>query len=101
MVGSEGTLGFIIAATFRTVPVYPHAATALLVFDEISHATDALPALIDAGARTAELMDAASLRVAQAGAKVVPAAGRTGRRAAHGAARGAAGGAAPTRSRSA
>ncbi|QQS01063.1 MAG: FAD-binding oxidoreductase [Austwickia sp.] len=72
MVGSEGTLGFIIAATFRTVPVYPHAATALLVFDAISHATDALPALIDAGARTAELMDAASLRVAQAGAKVVP-----------------------------
>lgn len=72
MVGSEGTLGFIIAATFRTVPVYPHAATALLVFDEIADATDALPALIDAGARTAELMDAASLRVAQAGTTVVP-----------------------------
>ena len=72
MVGSEGTLGFIIAATFRTVPVYPHAATALLVFDEIAHATDALPALVGAGARTAELMDAASLRVAQAGTVVVP-----------------------------
>jgi len=72
MVGSEGTLGFIIAATFRTVPIYPHAATALLVFDEIARATDALPALIDAGARTAELMDAASLRVAQAGSTVVP-----------------------------
>lgn len=72
MVGSEGTLGFILSATFRTVPVYPHVATALLVFDEIAHATDALPALIDAGARTAELMDAASLRVAQAGTVVVP-----------------------------
>lgn len=72
MVGSEGTLGFIISATFRTVPVYGHAATALLIFEEIGHATDALPALIAAGARTAELMDAASLRVAQAGTKVVP-----------------------------
>ncbi len=65
MVGSEGTLGFIMSATFDTVPVHPQAATALLVFDRIDEATAALPALIDAGAATAELMDAASLRVAQ------------------------------------
>ncbi len=67
MVGSEGTLGFVLGATYRTVPIYPHIATALLVFDSIDAATDALPALISAGSRTAELMDAASLRVAQAG----------------------------------
>ena len=67
MVGSEGTLGFILSATYRTVPVYPHVATALLVLDSIDAATDALPALIEAGSRTAELMDAASLRVSQAG----------------------------------
>ncbi len=73
MIGSEGTLGFIISATFTTVPVYPHAATALLVFDDILPATRALPALIEAGAATAELMDAASLRVAQHLPKVVPA----------------------------
>ncbi|MDO5710826.1 MAG: FAD-binding and (Fe-S)-binding domain-containing protein [Micrococcales bacterium] len=67
MVGSEGTLGFILSATYRTLPVYSHASTALLVFETIDAATDALPALIEAGSRTAELMDAASLRVSQAG----------------------------------
>ncbi len=66
MVGSEGTLGFIAAATFDTVPLLPKASTALLIFDTIAQATHALPGLVGAGARTAELMDAASLRVAQA-----------------------------------
>ena len=66
MIGSEGTLGFIASATFDTVPLLAKAATALLIFDTIARATDALPGLIGAGARTAELMDAASLRVAQA-----------------------------------
>lgn len=66
MVGSEGTLGFIASATFHTVPLLPKAATALLIFDSIGRATDALPALVGAGARTAELMDAASLKVAKA-----------------------------------
>ncbi len=66
MIGSEGTLGFIASATFETVPLLARAATALLIFDTIARATDALPGLIGAGARTAELMDAASLRVAQA-----------------------------------
>ena len=66
MVGSEGTLGFIASATFRTVPLLPAASTALLIFDGIAAATEALPGLVAAGARTAELMDAASLRVARA-----------------------------------
>ncbi len=73
MVGSEGTLGFITSATFRTVPVYPQVSTALLVFDRISSATAALPDLVAAGTRTAELMDAASLRVAQGLPQLVPA----------------------------
>lgn len=73
MVGSEGTLGFILSATFHTVPAYAHLATSLLVFDRIEGATSALPALVDAGAATVELMDAASLRVAQHLATVVPA----------------------------
>ena len=66
MVGGEGTLGFIASATFDTVPLLPKASTALLIFDTIAQATHALPDLIAAGARTAELMDAVSLRVAQA-----------------------------------
>ncbi|GHH74590.1 oxidoreductase [Streptomyces sulfonofaciens] len=65
MIGSEGTLGFVGEAVFRTVPVLPHTATGLLVLPGLAEATDALPALLAAGARTAELLDAASLRVAQ------------------------------------
>ncbi|MDO5635585.1 MAG: FAD-binding oxidoreductase, partial [Micrococcus sp.] len=63
MVGSEGTLGFIASATFRTVPVRPHVATGLLVFDTIGEATASVPGIVGAGAVTAELLDAASLRV--------------------------------------
>jgi D-lactate dehydrogenase len=73
IVGSEGTLAFVGEVTFRTVPVRPHVATALLVFDSIANATDALPALVAAGARTVELMDAASLRVIQRDPRALPA----------------------------
>ncbi|HLR96327.1 MAG TPA: FAD-binding and (Fe-S)-binding domain-containing protein, partial [Jiangellaceae bacterium] len=65
MIGSEGTLGFIAEATFRTVEVLPHVATALLVFDELNAATAAVPELVETGTVTAELLDAASLRVSQ------------------------------------
>ncbi|MEI2779615.1 MAG: FAD-binding and (Fe-S)-binding domain-containing protein [Tetrasphaera sp.] len=65
MIGSEGTLGFLVEATFNTVPLYAHAGTAFLVFDDIGRATEALPALVAAGTATAELLDASSLRVAQ------------------------------------
>ncbi|HWH97036.1 MAG TPA: FAD-binding and (Fe-S)-binding domain-containing protein [Pseudolysinimonas sp.] len=65
IVGSEGTLAFVAEATFRTVPVTPHLATGLLVFPDLASATAALPALVAAGFAAIELMDAASLRVAQ------------------------------------
>jgi D-lactate dehydrogenase len=66
MVGSEGTLGFVASAVFRTVEVLPLAATGLLIFDDLRAATDAVPDVLVAGVATAELLDAASLRVAQA-----------------------------------
>ncbi|GAB3254935.1 FAD-binding and (Fe-S)-binding domain-containing protein [Arthrobacter pigmenti] len=66
MVGSEGTLGFVAEAVFRTVEKLPHTATALLVFDNLDAATEALPALVETGAATLELMDATSLKVGQA-----------------------------------
>ena len=65
LVGSEGTLGFVARAVLRTVPVAPYAATGLLVFAGLAEAVAALPALIAAGAVAIELLDAASLRVAQ------------------------------------
>ena len=65
MIGSEGTLGFVGEATFRTVSVRGYAATALLVFETLSAATAALPELLEAGARTVELMDGASIRAVQ------------------------------------
>jgi D-lactate dehydrogenase len=65
LVGSEGTLGFLAEATFRTVPLHKHAATTLLVFDTLAAATAALVDLVATGAATVELMDAASLRAAR------------------------------------
>lgn len=65
IVGSEGTLAFVADATFRTLPTAPHQATGLLVFRSLAEATASLPALIRAGFAAIELMDAASLRVAQ------------------------------------
>jgi len=65
VVGSEGTLAFVAEATFRTVPAHPYAATGLLLFDDLAAATGSLPALVDAGFATIELLDATSLRVAQ------------------------------------
>ena len=65
LVGSEGTLAFVAEATFATVPVRPHAATALLTFADLQRATTALPDIIGSGAAAIELFDATSLRVAQ------------------------------------
>ncbi|MFP5416652.1 MAG: FAD-binding and (Fe-S)-binding domain-containing protein [Actinomycetes bacterium] len=62
MVGSEGTLGFVAEATFRTVPVLPKAATGLLLFPNLDAATRALPSLVASGAPVVELLDAAALR---------------------------------------
>jgi len=66
LIGSEGTLAFVAQATFRTVPLKPHTGTALVVFDDLYQANQALPALVASGAATLELMDATSLRVGQA-----------------------------------
>jgi D-lactate dehydrogenase len=66
IVGSEGTLGFVASATFRTIPLRTHTTSALLVFDDLYAANRALPALVATGAATLELMDATSLRVGQA-----------------------------------
>jgi D-lactate dehydrogenase len=65
IVGSEGTLGFVAEAVFRTIPRLTHVATGLLIFPDLEAANHALPALVDTGAATLELMDALSLKVGQ------------------------------------
>jgi D-lactate dehydrogenase len=65
IIGSEGTLAFVAEARFRTIEVRPSIATGLLVFETLSAAMTALPDLTRLGLATIELMDAASLRVAQ------------------------------------
>ena len=65
IIGSEGTLAFVAEARFRTIEVRPSIATGLLVFETLSDAMAALPALTELGLATIELLDAASLRVAQ------------------------------------
>jgi D-lactate dehydrogenase len=65
VIGSEGTLAFVAEATFRTLEIPAHAATGLLLFPGLRAATDALPDLVASGLATIELLDAASLRVAQ------------------------------------
>ncbi|EMQ98921.1 FAD-binding and (Fe-S)-binding domain-containing protein [Paeniglutamicibacter gangotriensis] len=65
IVGSEGTLGFVAEATFRTVPSYKHVTTSLLVFEDLFTANESLEALVGSGAATVELMDSLSLKVGQ------------------------------------
>jgi D-lactate dehydrogenase len=66
LIGSEGTLAFVASATFRTIPLRTFVNTALVVFDDLYAANQALPGLVATGAATLELMDATSLRVGQA-----------------------------------
>lgn len=72
IIGSEGTLAFVASATYRTVPVKPAITTALAVFPNLDEATRALPALVETGAATLELMDATSIRVGQGFADAPP-----------------------------
>ncbi|WP_341942305.1 FAD-binding and (Fe-S)-binding domain-containing protein [Microbacterium sp. LWH10-1.2] len=73
VIGSEGTLAFVAEARFRTIEIKPAIATGLLVFDTLSDAMAALPGLTALGLATIELLDAASLRVAQGLSDVPPA----------------------------
>jgi len=61
MIGSEGTLGFIGAITYRTVPELAHRAAALLLYDTLGGACTAVSALASQPVQAVELMDRAAL----------------------------------------
>ncbi|WP_207203769.1 FAD-binding and (Fe-S)-binding domain-containing protein [Actinomyces minihominis] len=65
LIGSEGTLGFISEAIFKTLPVREKIATGLWVFPDVERACAAIPQLVATGASALELMDSRSLTVAQ------------------------------------
>lgn len=62
MVGSEGTLGFISAVTYDTVPEHPHKASALIVFPDVETCCNAVPVLKQQPVSAVELLDRRSLR---------------------------------------
>lgn len=62
MIGSEGTLGFIADITYRTVIEHPHKASALLVFSNIEHASEATSILATTPVSAVEMMDGRAMR---------------------------------------
>ena len=62
MVGSEGTLGFISAVTYDTVPDHPHKASALVVFPDVETCCTAVTVLKQQPVSAVELLDRRSLR---------------------------------------
>ncbi|HBB77010.1 4Fe-4S ferredoxin [Stutzerimonas xanthomarina] len=62
MVGSEGTLGFISAVTYDTVPDHPNKASALIVFPDVETCCLAVPVLKQQPVSAVELLDRRSMR---------------------------------------
>ena len=65
IVGSEGTLAFVTEVVFRTVREGRHTTTAILQFEDMDAAADAVPGLVAAGARAVELILPTMLHVAR------------------------------------
>lgn len=62
MIGSEGTLGFIAEITYNTVIEHPNKASALLVFNDIESASNAVTTLSKTPVSAVEMMDGRALR---------------------------------------
>ena len=46
LIGSEGTLGFVASATYRTLPILKNISTGLLVFNNLIDAARSVPELV-------------------------------------------------------
>jgi len=71
MVGSEGTLGFVSEASFRTIPVKPFRASSLIYFSSLEAACNAVPPLREIKIPAIEIMDREALRSVE-GNKGIP-----------------------------
>lgn len=65
LVGSEGTLGFISAVTYDTVPDHPNKASALIVFPDVETCCTAVTVLKTQPVSAVELLDRRSMRSVQ------------------------------------
>jgi D-lactate dehydrogenase len=65
LVGSEGTLGFISAVTYDTVPDHPNKASALIVFPDVETCCNAVTVLKTQPVSAVELLDRRSMRSVQ------------------------------------
>lgn len=65
LVGAEGTLAFISEVVMITVPDYQYKSTALLYFNSITDACNAIERITNSGALMVELMDRSSLRTVE------------------------------------
>lgn len=61
IIGSEGTLGFLVDITYRTIDIKSHKATSLVVFSNIEDASLAVEALSKHSVDAVELMDGRAL----------------------------------------
>ena len=64
LVGSEGTLAFLSEATFRTVPLAPLQASAMIYFRDIRDAARSVLKMQDLPVEAAEMLDSRSLAAA-------------------------------------
>ncbi len=74
IVGSEGTLAFVAEAVFETVPLGRHTTLALVCFEDLDAAAEAVGPLVAAGATATELMVAPTLIAAAYNVPGIPAA---------------------------
>ncbi len=65
LVGSEGTLGLFTRATLHTLPLPPHRAVALLLFDRLESATLAVERVVDFEPTACDLLDRRLLTLAR------------------------------------
>jgi D-lactate dehydrogenase len=65
IVGSEGTLAFIVDAVFDTIPDDQYRLTSFMIFPDMYAACAAVKPFVDQGAAAVELTDRASLRAVE------------------------------------
>ncbi len=63
IIGSEGTLGLILDATLRIVPVPAAKATALVLFDDLQRAGEAVVRILEVRPSAVELLDRTFVQV--------------------------------------